>query len=151
MKPSILRNITWEEVKEVVNLADAIITPTSREFPVCLANEEDYYTEVLRRLRGKNGVPPPIEERFPGVLACAEIACGQPLTDTRERENTQIRQFVAYRLHNEGYSYSEIGKMLKRDHSTVTNLVHRMMDMLSLPVMYRQEVQQFKRFEEILK
>ena len=150
MKPSILRNITWEEVKEVVNLADAIITPTNREFPVCWANEEDYYTEVLRRLRGKNGVPPPIEERYPGVLACAEIACGQALTDTRERENTQIRQFVAYRLHSEGYSYSEIGKMLKRDHSTVTNLVHRMRDMLSLPVMYRQEVQQFKRFEELL-
>lgn len=149
MKPSILRNITWEEVKEVVNLADAIITPTSREFPVCWANEEDYYKEILRRLRGQNNVPPPIEERFPGVLACAEIACGQALTDSRERENTQIRQFVAYRLHNEGYSYSEIGKMLKRDHSTVTNLVHRMRDMLSLPNAYKWEVQQYKRFEEL--
>ena len=149
MKPSILRNITWEEVKEVVNLADAIITPTSREFPVCWANEEDYYKEILR-LRGLNGVPPPIEETYPKVLQAAEQATSWVLTDSRERENTLIRQFVSFRLHNEGYSYSEIGKMLKRDHSTVTNLVHRMRDMLSLPMVYRQEVQQFKRFEELL-
>ena len=150
MKPSILRNITWEEVKEVVNLADAIITPTSREFPVCWANEEDYYKEILRRLRGLNGVPPPIEETYPKVLQAAEQATSWVLTDSRERENTLIRQFVSFRLHNEGYSYSEIGKMLRRDHSTVTNLVHRVRDMLSLPNAYKWEVQQYKRFEELL-
>lgn len=150
MRKSLLKQMTWEDVKEIVNLADAIITPTSREFPVCWANEEDYYKDILHKLRNENDVPPPIEERYPGVLACAEIACGQALTDSRERENTQIRQFVAYRLHNEGYSYSEIGKMLKRDHSTVTNLVHRTRDMLSLPNAYKWEVQQYKRFEELL-
>lgn len=150
MKPSVLRNLTWEEVKEVVNMADAIITPTSREFPVCLANEEDYYKEILRKLRGQNGVPPPIEERYPFVLSCAEIACGQPLTDSRERENTFIRTLMAYKLHNDGYSYSEIGKMMKRDHSTITNLVHRMRDMLSLPNAYKSEVSKYKEFEALL-
>lgn len=149
MKPSVLRNLTWEEVKEVVNMADAIITPTSREFPVCWANEEDYYKEILRKLRGQNGVPPPIEERFPSVLHAAEQATSWMLTDSRERENTLIRTFLAYKLHNDGYSYSEIGKMMKRDHSTITNLVHRMSDMLSLPNAYKWEVQQFKRFEEL--
>ena len=150
MKPSVLRNLTWEEVKEVVNMADAIITPTSREFPVCLANEEDYYKEILRKLRGQNGVPPPIEERYPLVLRAAEQATSWMLTDSRERENTLIRQFVAYKMHGDGYSYSEIGKMMKRDHSTITNLVHRMRDMLSLPNAYKWEVQQYKRFEEML-
>ena len=149
MKPSVLRNLTWEEVKEVVNLADAIITPTSREFPVCWANEEEYYKEILRQLRGQNGVPPPIEETYPKVLQAAEQATSWMLTDSRERENTLIRTFLAYKLHNDGYSYSEIGKMMKRDHSTITNLVHRMSDMLSLPNAYKWEVQQFKRFEEL--
>lgn len=150
MKPSILRNLTWEEVKEIVNLADAIITPISREFPVCWANEEDYYAEILRRLRGQNGVPPPIEERFPTVLQAAEQATSWLLTDSREMENTLIRQFVAYKLHNEGYSYTEIGKIMHRDHSTITHLAHRMRDMLSLPNAYKWEVQQYKRFEEML-
>ena len=150
MKPSVLRNLTWEEVKEVVNMADAIITPASREFPVCWANEEDYYKEILRKLRGQNGVPPPIEERYPLVLRAAEQATSWMLTDSRERENTLIRQFVAYKMHGDGYSYSEIGKMMKRDHSTITNLVHRMRDMLSLPNAYKWEVQHYKRFEEML-
>ena len=141
MNKSILRNMTWEDVREIRTTNPGGV----------FASDEQFHKAVLASLRDKHRVLSPIEERFPGVLACAEIACGQALTDTRERENTQIRQFVAYRLHNEGYSYSEIGKMLKRDHSTVTNLVHRMRDMLSLPVMYRREVQQFKRFEEILK
>ena len=150
MKPHLLKQMTWEEVKEIVNLADAIITPTNREFPVCLANEEDYYTEVLRRLRGQNGVPPPIEERYPVVLQAAEQATSWMLTDSRERENTLIRQFVAYKLHGEGYSYTEIGKIMHRDHSTITHLAYRMRDMLSLPNAYKWEVQQYKRFEEML-
>ena len=147
MKPSVLRNLTWEEVKEISEMIDSLVVPFDDDEKT---EDEVFYTEVLIRLRGKNGVPSPIEERFPGVLACAEIACGQALTDSRERENTQIRQFVAYRLHNEGYSYSEIGKIMKRDHSTITNLVHRMRDMLSLPNAYKWEVQQYKRFEEML-
>ena len=154
MNKSILRGLTWEDVQEIWFTTDQVLRSIPEEperWPEWAFNTSTRFGQALRALRGENGVPPPIEERYPGVLACAEIACGQALTDTRERENTQIRQFVAYRLHNDGYSYSEIGKMLKRDHSTVTNLVHRMRDMLSLPMVYRQEVQQFKRFEEILK
>ena len=72
------------------------------------------------------------------------------LTDSRERENTLIRCIVAYKLREEGYSYADIGKMMKRDHSTITHLANRMRDMLSLPNAYKWEVQQFKRFEELL-
>lgn len=149
MKPSILRNLTWEEVKEIVNLADCIIKPGDKEI-MWWKKEEDYYNEILRQLRGQNDVPPPIEERYPTVLQAAEQATSWMLTDSRERENTLIRQFVAYKLHGEGYSYTEIGKIMHRDHSTITHLAYRMRDMLSLPVMYRQEVQQFKRFEGLL-
>lgn len=112
--------------------------------------QEQNAESILRYLRNENNVPPPIEERYPGVLACAEIVCGQPLTDSRERQNTLIRQFVAFRLHNEGYSYSEIGKVMHRDHSTITHLAYCMRDMLSLPNAYKWEVQQYKRFEEML-
>jgi hypothetical protein len=40
---------------------------------------------------------------------------------------------------------------MKRDHSTITHLANRMRDMLSLPNAYKWEVQQYKRFEELLK
>lgn len=149
MKPSILRNLTWEEVKEIVNLADCIIKPGDKEI-MWWKKEEDYYNEILRQLRGENGVPPPIEERYPSVLQAAEQATSWVLTDSRERENTLIRQFVAYKLHGEGYSYTEIGKIMHRDHSTITHLAYRMRDMLSLPNAYKWEVQQYKRFEELL-
>lgn len=149
MKPHLLKQMTWEEVKEIVNLADEIIS-REKELPAWWGKEEDYYNEILRQLRGQNGVPPPIEERYPIVLRTAEQATSWMLTDSRERENTLIRQFVAYRLHKDGYSYSEIGKIMKRDHSTITHLVHCMRDMLSLPNAYKWEVQQYKRFEEML-
>lgn len=149
MKPHLLKQMTWEEVREIVNRADEIIS-RKKELPAWWKSEEDYYNEILRQLRGQNGVPPPIEERYPVVLQAAEQATSWVLTDTRERENTLIRQFVAYKLHGEGYSYTEIGKIMKRDHSTITHLAYRMRDMLSLPNAYKWEVQQYKRFEEML-
>lgn len=148
MRKSLLKQITWEEVKEISNMIDSLMMIPFDEFE--MRGEEGFYTEVLRRLRGQNGVPPPIEERYPGVLACAEIVCGNKLTDSRERENILIRSFVAYKLHEEGYSYSEIGKMLKRDHSTVTNLVHRVRDMISIPYAYKEEVAKYKEFEKLV-
>lgn len=147
MRKSLLKQITWEEVKEISDMIDSLIVPFDDDEKT---EDEVFYNEVLRQLRGQNGVPPPIEERYPGVLACAELACGNKLTDSRERENILIRSFVAYKLHEEGYSYSEIGKMLKRDHSTVTNLVHRVRDMLSIPYAYKTEVSKYKEFEKLV-
>ena len=141
MNKSILRNMTWEDVREIRT------TNPSGMF----ATDEQFHKAVLASLRDKHRVLSPIEERFPVVLIAAEQATSRWLTASRERDNTIIRQFVAYRLHNEGYSYSEIGIVMNRDHSTITHLAHRMRDMLSLPGAYKREVQQFKRFEEILK
>lgn len=154
MKPSILRNLTWEDILEIVIETEAVFddeVQEGRNPNETFQSPETYYKEVLRRLRGQNDVPPPIEERYPTVLQAAEQATSWMLTDSRERENTLIRQFVAYKLHGEGYSYTEIGKIMHRDHSTITHLAYRMRDMLSLPNAYKWEVQQFKRFEEILK
>ena len=140
MNKSILRNMTWEDVREIRTTNPGGV----------FASDEQFHKAVLASLRDKHRVLPPIEERFPVVLIAAEQATSRWLSASRERENTIIRQFVAYRLHNEGYSYSEIGNVMNRDHSTITHLAHRMRDMLSLPVMYKVEVQQFKRFEELL-
>lgn len=142
MRQYLLKQMTWEDVKEIVNTA--LNTPFNEPTP-----EDDCYKIVLRVLRGMNNVPPPIEERYPEVLHAAEQATSWVLSNSREKENTLVRCFVAYKLHEEGYSYTEIGKIMRRDHSTITHLVFRMRDMLSLPNAYKFEVQQFKRFEEL--
>ena len=140
MRESLLKQMTWEDVREIRTTNPGGL----------FKSDEQFHKAVLSFLRNKHHTIVPIEERFPGVLACAELACGQPLTDTRERGNTIIRQFVAYRLHNEGYSYSEIGKVMNRDHSTITHLANRMRDMLSVPYAYRTEVSQFKEFDKLI-
>lgn len=142
MNKSILRNLTWEDINEIVVAVYRI--------PTCDMDAEHYYKSVLAYLRNENNIPPPIEETYPKVLQAAEQATSWMLTDSRERENTLIRSFVAYKLHKDGYSYAEIGKIMKRDHSTITHLANRMRDMLSLPNAYKWEVQQYKRFEEML-
>ena len=140
MNKSLLKNLTYSDVQEILDAGELLwndyIEPTAEN--------------ILRRLRNENNIPPPIEETFQKVLNAAEQATSWLLTDSRERENSLIRSFVAYKLHNDGYSFSEIGKMLKRDHSTVAHLVYRMRDMLSVPGAYKWELQQHKRFEEFL-
>lgn len=139
MRPSLLRNITWEDIREIFMVFEQTAGDDTAS--------DKYYKSVIRILRGRNGIPPPIEEIYPFILSCAELACGQKLADTRERENSLIRCFVAYKLHNSGYSYSEIGKMMKRDHSTITHLANRMRDMLSVPYAYRVEIRMYEEFE----
>jgi hypothetical protein len=153
MRRDLLKQMTWEDVVEIVNETESLFDGEVEKGynpNVVFTSPEAYYNEVLRRLREKYGIPPPVEERYPTVLKAAEQATSWMLTDSRERENTLIRSFVAYKLREEGYSYADIGKMMKRDHSTITHLANRMRDMLSLPNAYKWEVQQYKRFEEML-
>lgn len=153
MRRDLLKQMTWEDVVEIVNEADAVFdgeVQNGRNPNETFQSPQSYYSEVLRRLREKYGILPPIEERYKVVLQAAEQATSWMLTDSRERENTLIRSFVAYKLREEGYLYSDIGKMLRRDHSTITHLANKMRDMLSVAYAYKWEVQQFKRFEEML-
>ena len=144
MTQNILRWMTWEDIRDIT-------TAVYETPPGNATNSEQYFRNILNHLRDEKNMLQPIDERFPAVLRAAEQSTSWMLTDTRERENSLIRCFVSYKLHNEGYSYSEIGKMMRRDHSTVTHLVYRMRDMLSVPGAYKWELQQFKRFEELCK
>lgn len=144
MTTDILRSMTWEDIRD--------ITTAVYEVPIGKATTaEQYFKNILRHLRDRKNALPPIEERYPGILACAELACGRELTESRDKGSTVIRCFVAYKLHREGYYYSEIGKMMHRDHSSITNLAYRMRDMLSLPNAYKREVEMYREFERLCK
>ena len=142
----LLKQLTWEDVREVVQAADALLT--EEEFGY--ESEDEYYSDVLRKLRKLEDVPPPINERYPEVLNAAQSATGWKLTETRDAWNTLLRGFIAHHLRHEGYTYSEIGRALGRDHSSVMHMEQRIDDMLSLPNAYQSEVNLFRKFEESL-
>lgn len=153
MRRDLLKQMTWQDVQEIWWQTEQVLRSIPDEpekWPEWAFNTSTRFSKALAILRDENDVPPPVEERYPSVLKAAEQATSWMLTDSRERENTLIRCIVAYKLREEGYSYADIGKMMKRDHSTITHLANRMRDMLSLPNAYKWEVQQYKKFEELL-
>lgn len=89
-------------------------------------------------------------DRYLYVLSVAESVLGWKLTPQRSAHNTLIRAFVAYRLHGEGYSTTNIGGYMGRNHSSVLHLIRRMEDILSLPGVYREETTKYKDFESML-
>lgn len=143
MRQELLKLLTWEDVKEIVGVA--LSTPFDEPTP-----EDECYKEFLRILLKNNECPPSIGLRFPVVMSAAEQATGRKLSGERSKENTTFRAFVAYKLREEGYTYSDIGKMLQRDHSTVMHLCNIMRDMLSVPMAYQDEMKMYREFERLL-
>lgn len=149
MRQQLLDQLTWEDVKEIVMVSDKLIDVDVMEgLPSCCDTEEGYYSEVLSRLREKNDCRPPCSERYQLLLSKAEEAVGRKLTSERSSDNTLIRSFVAYQMRKDGYSNSEIGRKMGRDHSSVTHLVRKFNDMLSVPAAYASEMEMFRDFEE---
>jgi chromosomal replication initiation ATPase DnaA len=91
-----------------------------------------------------------VDERYKQVLSVAEQTTKMKLTETREAGNALIRSIVAYRLVKEGYHYSEIGKAMGRNHSTISHYIRKVENMLSVPFAYRREICLFKEFERLL-
>lgn len=152
MNPDLLRHLTWQDIVEITEESESVFDDEiyagknpNESFPT----PESYYEEVLRRLRKKHKCLPPIGERYDIVLAAAQVAVGRQITAERSAENTLIRSLVAYRLHNDGYSYHEIGGYMRRDHSTVTHLYFKMRDMLSVPGAYKEEMRVYEKFESL--
>ena len=93
----------------------------------------------------------PLEERYEEILSAAQRAVGKRLDEGRKKEDVLIRLFTAYRLRNEGYPFEGIGEVMKRDHSTIVHYVRkRMPDLLSLPKIYKRELDMYNKMNEIL-
>lgn len=152
MTPGVLKLLTWADIQEIWWETNRVFGSIQEgpENRLVNVNDKSRFGEVLRVLREKNKAAPPVQERYPVVLAAAEKAVGRVLSMGRGKENTLIRCFVSYRLHNEGYSFPEIGRVMKRDHSTITHLSHRMRDILSVPYAYKGEIAMYNQFEGML-
>ena len=147
MRQELLKQLMWEDIQEIWYETDKTL---HSELVKAMATASERFSLALKNLHEKNECPPTIGERFPFVLACAEIAVGRTLGNERCEDNTLIRSFVSYQLRKEEYGYCEIGRMLGRDHSSVIYLYNKMSDMMSVPNAYREEMEKWKEFQRLV-
>jgi len=111
---------------------------------------DEFYKDVLNRMKETNHYKPPCRERYLVLLEQAEYVTNYTLEpDSRKAENVFIKSIVAHQLFEEGYTYSEIGRVIGMSHATIIHYVNKVNDMLSLPQMYSTEVSYYEQFKEI--
>ena len=147
MKQVLLELLTWNDIEEIILAEEGVLKDGPHAYPT----PEDYYKEVLKKVRGEAEFKPPIGERYDIVLWAAQQAVGKQLCAGRRNEDVLIRVFTAYQLRYEGYSFEAIGKIMNRDHSTIIHYVRKKMeDMLALPNMYRTELDMHNKMIDLL-
>lgn len=148
MRQVLLELLTWSDIEEIIHAEEQVLCEANgKEFPT----PESYFTEVLKKVRGDTEFKPPISERYAIILYAAQLAVGKQLCSGRAEDDVLIRVFTAYRLRKEGYSLGAIGNVMHRDHSTVTHYIRKKMaDMMSVPGVYRRELEMYDKMNEIL-
>ena len=144
MKTELVNKLTWEDIQEIDK---AIYELEESDYH----GYEEYYSEVIRRLRIKYKTLPACRDRYKEILPIAEKIVGEKLRKERTFELTVLRCMVANKLREEGYKITDIGTVMRYDHSTVSFYLSKKADFFALPLMYEREVRWFKAFDEVLK
>ena len=89
--------------------------------------------------------------RFDELVAVIETVGGGPL-DLKSRDSVAVwrRAVVAYQLILEGYSESQVGRLLQKDHSTVHHMKRNMENAIAMPGMYRDVIWIWNKFKELI-
>lgn len=75
-------------------------------------------------------------DRYAILKTIAEKTTGHLLTDSRSRENTEIRMLIATEMRSEGFTLEEIGTWMGKDHSTVIHYTVLLEDAKKFPKMF---------------
>ena len=79
-----------------------------------------------------------------------ESILGRALNDSRSREDVAGRMCIAYQLIQDGYSTTEAGKKIGRDHATVLHYKKCMENCKTYPKAYRTECDMWESFQNML-
>lgn len=82
--------------------------------------------------------------------AATKIVGGGIISDSKLKKPVIGRMLISYKMREEGYSYKTIGKYLKRSRGSIRKLWNNMDDALSLPTIYKYEVECWNKFNESL-
>ena len=80
-------------------------------------------------------------QRFATLLAIAESVTG--LRNDPKRRDSQsvlLRTIIVWRMIDEGYSYSDIGRAMGKDHSTVSYYARMRKDAVAIPMAFREHL-----------
>lgn len=84
------------------------------------------------------------------VSLMSQIVGEDILKRTREPKLAYSRYFVAYKMHQKGFSTVEIGRMFNLDYSTIIHGIKKVEEMLHYPCFYEEEMVIWKKFQESL-
>ena len=160
MRNELLSQLTIQDIREIV---DAFFAQQYEAYKDIAGMDDEeagdlweytqrdkFYKDVLNRMKDNNHYKPPCKERYPVLLEQAEYVTNYTLEpDSRKAENVFIKSIVSHQLYEEGYTYSEIGRVIGMSHATIIHYVNKVNDMLSLPQMYSTEVSYYEQFKEI--
>lgn len=79
--------------------------------------------------------------RFATLLAIAESVTG--LRNDPKRRDSQsvlLRTIIVWRMIDEGYSYTDIGRAMGKDHSTVSYFARMRKDAVAIPMAFREHL-----------
>lgn len=108
---------------------------------LCAALQESILQE---RMDGKK----PVCNRGDILLEMMGEILGEPVDlKSRDARFVWARTMVTYQLLQEGFSITEAGRMIGKDHSTVINMRMRMQDALDLPQAYKDIINIWKQFQ----
>ena len=160
MRNELLSQLTIQDIREVVDAFFAQQYEAYKDIAGMddeeagdlweYTQKDEFYQDVLDRMKDINCYKPLCRERYPVLLEQAEYVTNHTLEPkSRKDEDVFIKSIVAHQLHEEGYTYSETGRVMKLSHATIIHYVNRVNDMLSLPQMYSTEVSYYEQFKEI--
>ena len=144
MKTELVNKLTWEDIQEIDKTIYELEESDYHGY-------EEYYSEVIRRLHIKYKTLPACRDRYKEILPIAEHIVGEKNRKERTFELTVLRCMVANKLREEGYTISDIGRVMRYDHSTVSFYLSKKADFFALPLMYEREVRWFNAFDAALK
>lgn len=67
---------------------------------------------------------------------------------SREADEVWARTMVAFQMCKEGYSITEVGRQMMKDHSTIIHLRNKMQDVFALPQLYGDILEIWNRFQK---
>ena len=80
-------------------------------------------------------------QRFATLLAIAESVTGkQYTTGSRDATSVLLRTISVWRMMDEGYSISDIGRAMGKDHSTVSYYARMRKDAVAIPMAFREHL-----------
>ena len=82
-----------------------------------------------------------VTQRWDTVLFTAIRVTGLPyITGSRDAKTVLIREIAVWRMMDEGYSISDIGRAMGKDHSTVSYYARMRKDAVAIPMAFREHL-----------